>query len=44
MEHNKIENAHLETAVNEAADIEFRELNSLELAFVGGGTGEVAAV
>jgi hypothetical protein len=44
MEYAKIENAQLETAVNEAADAQLRELNSLQLAFVGGGAGEVAAV
>jgi hypothetical protein len=44
MEQNKIENAQLETAMNEAGDVQLRELNNLQLAFIGGGTGEVAAV
>ena len=37
MEYTKIENAQLETAVNEAADAQLRELNDLQLAYVGGG-------
>jgi hypothetical protein len=44
MEYAKIENAQLESAMNEAADAQLRELNDLQLAFVGGGAGEVAAV
>jgi hypothetical protein len=44
MEYAKIEDAQLQTTVNEAADVQLRELNSLQLAFIGGGTGEVAAV
>ncbi len=40
MEYAKIENAQLETAVNEAANAQLRELNDLQLAYVGGGTIE----
>ncbi len=44
MEYAKIENAQLEAAVNEATDAQLRELNDLQFAFVGGGTGEILAV
>ncbi len=44
MEYAKIENAQLEAAVNEATDAQLRELNDLQLAFVGGGSGEVLPV
>ncbi len=44
MEYAKIENAQLEAAANEATDAQLRELNDLQLAFVGGGVGEVLAV
>ena len=37
MEFAKIENAQLETAVNEAANAQLHELNDLQLAYVGGG-------
>jgi len=40
MEYAKIENAQLETTVNEATDTQLRELNNLQLAYVGGGTIE----
>ncbi|HEX7560417.1 MAG TPA: hypothetical protein VF386_14540, partial [Usitatibacter sp.] len=40
VEYAKIENAQLEAAVNEATDDQLRELNNLQLAFVGGGTVE----
>ena len=40
MEHTKIEVAVIEKAVNEATDAQLRELNELQLAFVGGGSGE----
>jgi hypothetical protein len=42
MEQTKIEIAQLEAAVNEATDDQLRELNNLQLAFVGGGTAEVS--
>ncbi len=44
MEYAKIENAQLQTAVNEAADAQLRELNDLQLAFVGGGSGEILPI
>jgi len=40
MEQTKIENAQLETTVNEATVAQLRELNNLQLAYVGGGTIE----
>jgi hypothetical protein len=40
MEQTKIESVQLEVAVNEAANAQLRELNELQLAFVGGGMGE----
>jgi hypothetical protein len=44
MEHANIEIVKLESAVNEATDIQLRELNDLQLAIIGGGTGEVVFV
>ncbi len=44
MEYAKIENAQLEAAANEATDAQLRELNDLQLACVGGGSGEVLPV
>jgi hypothetical protein len=44
MEFAKIETAQLEAAVNEAAETQLRELNELQLAFVGGGQGEVVGL
>jgi hypothetical protein len=41
MEYVIIENAQLQAAANEAADAQVRELNDLQLAFVGGGSGDV---
>jgi hypothetical protein len=41
MEHTKIEIEAVETAIAEATDCRLRELNDLQLAFVGGGVGEV---
>ena len=41
MEHTKIEVAVIEKAVIEATDAQLRELNELQLAFVGGGVGEI---
>ncbi|HEX7560418.1 MAG TPA: hypothetical protein VF386_14545 [Usitatibacter sp.] len=41
MEYAKIENAQLETVVNEAMDAQLRELSDLQLAYVGGGCVEV---
>jgi hypothetical protein len=39
-----IENAQLEAAANEATDAQLRELNALQLAFVGGGVGDLVLV
>jgi len=44
MEFAKLESAQVETVVNEAGDTQLRELNNLQLAFIGGGQGEVVAV
>jgi hypothetical protein len=44
MEHANIEFAQMESAVNEAADPQLRELSDVQLAIVGGGTGEVVFV
>ena len=41
MEFAKIEIAQLEAAVNEATDAQLRELNDLQLAFVGGGHADM---
>ena len=43
MENTILENAQLEAAVNEAMDAQLRELNDLQLAFVGGGVGDIVA-
>ena len=42
MEYAKTEIAQLELIVNEAADVQLHELTDLQLAFVGGGGGEVS--
>jgi hypothetical protein len=44
MEQTKIENAQLEAAANEATEAQLRELNDLQLAFVGGGAGDTVLV
>ena len=41
MEHTKNEVAIIEKTVLEAAEKQLRELNDLQLAFVGGGIGDV---
>jgi len=41
MEHIKNEVAIIEKTVLEAAEKQLRELNDLQLAFVGGGIGDV---
>jgi uncharacterized protein (UPF0212 family) len=42
MDHTKTEINAVEEALNVAAEAQVRELNDLQLAFVGGGIGEVA--
>jgi len=42
MELNKAEVLNVEKVSNEAAEVQIRELNELQLAFVGGGIGETA--
>jgi hypothetical protein len=42
MEHTRIEVALIQETVDEATDAQTRELNELQLAFVGGGIGDVA--
>ncbi len=42
MEHTNIEVMKLEQAVADATEAELRELNDLQLAFIGGGIGETA--
>ncbi len=42
MEHTKVETRIVEQTILEAADTQFRELNDLQLALVGGGNGEVS--
>ena len=44
MELTKIESAYVESAVEQAAAAQLCELNDLQLAFIGGGQGEVVAV
>jgi hypothetical protein len=41
MDHTKVELAHVESAVSEAVEGSLHELNELQLAFVGGGAGDV---
>ncbi len=41
MEHSETEVAVIEKVAAEASDVQLRELNELQLAFVGGGSGEV---
>jgi hypothetical protein len=41
MEHTKIEIEAVETTIAEATDCRLRELSDLQLAFIGGGMGEV---
>jgi hypothetical protein len=41
MEHTQIEVAVIEKATSEAAEAQLLELNDLQLAFVGGGSGEI---
>ncbi len=41
MEHTQVEVTIVEKAAAEASDVQLRELNELQLAFVGGGSGEV---
>jgi hypothetical protein len=40
MEHVKFEIEAVETTITEATDRHLRELNDLQLAYVGGGNGE----
>jgi hypothetical protein len=42
MELNQAEVLNVEKVLNEAAEVQIRELNELQLAFVGGGIGETA--
>ena len=42
MENTKTEVAKIEGTIAKAADAQLRELNSLQLALVGGGNGEVS--
>src|SRR5260221_3252543 len=42
MEHTNIEVMKLEQAVADATEAELRELNDLQLAFIGGGIGQAA--
>ncbi len=42
MEHTNTEVMKLEQAVSDATEAQVRELNDLQLAFVGGGIGETA--
>jgi hypothetical protein len=41
MEHTKMEVAIIEKTLTEASEAQLHELNELQLAFVGGGSGEV---
>ena len=41
MEHNKAEVAVLETTIEKINELHLRELTDLQLAFVGGGSGDV---
>ena len=42
MEHTNTEVAKLQKAVDDATEAQLRELNDLQLAFIGGGIGETA--
>ena len=42
MEHTNVEVAKLQKAVDDATEAQLRELNDLQLAFIGGGIGETA--
>jgi len=42
MELNQAEVLNVEKVLKEATDLKVRELNELQLAFVGGGIGETA--
>jgi hypothetical protein len=44
MELTKIESALIEVAIAEAAEAQLRELNTLQLASVGGGIGEASLI
>jgi hypothetical protein len=41
MEHTKLEATILEETINDAAELQIRELSDLQLVLVGGGSGEV---
>ncbi len=43
MEHTKVEISSIQEVIVEVTDAQIRELNDLQLAFVGGGIGEVIA-
>ena len=42
MEHTKIETCIVEQTILDATDGQLRDLNDLQLALVGGGSGEVS--
>jgi len=42
MDHSKVEVAVVKEAIAEAADKQVQELNELQLAYVGGGVGEIS--
>ena len=44
MEITKIETEVIEVAIAEALDAQLRELNTLQLALVGGGIGEASLI
>ena len=44
MEYTNIEAVQLEIAIEQANEVELRELSDLQMAIVGGGGGEVAFV
>lgn len=41
MEFSKVETKVIETAIDEAADNELRELGEMQLSLIGGGIGDV---
>ena len=43
MEHTKMEVAVLEEVIAVASEVEIRELSDVQLAYVGGGIGEIVA-
>ena len=43
MEHTKVEISSIQEVIVEVTAAQIRELNELQLAFVGGGIGEVIA-